>query len=85
MQVVLANRTGLGRCAEEQKKKEPGVTGKLVMRWQIQTSGKTSNVSVVSEEFKSTYMAVCVGGLIKGWSFPRHKTAGDPVNFPFKF
>jgi hypothetical protein len=55
------------------------------MKWQIQTSGKTSQVSVVTDEFKGTYMAGCVGGLIKGWVFPRHKNQGEPIQFPFKF
>jgi hypothetical protein len=85
MEVVLANKAGLAKCAEEQRKKEPGTSGKLVMRWTILTSGKTSNVGVVSEEFKGTYMASCVGNLIKGWTFPKHKTQGEPVSFPFKF
>jgi len=55
------------------------------MKWTIQTSGKVSNVQVASDEFKSTYIAGCVGGLVKSWAFPRHKTQGDPVVFPFKF
>jgi len=84
-EVVLANKAALAKCAEQQRAKDPGASGKLVMRWTIQTSGKTSNVSVVSEEFKGTYMATCVGGLIKGWTFPKHKTQGEPVSFPFKF
>jgi hypothetical protein len=55
------------------------------MKWSIQTSGKVSNVGVVTEEFKGTYMAGCVGGVIKAMTFPRHKKAGEPVQFPFKF
>lgn len=85
MEVVSSNKAALGKCAEEQRKREPGVTGKLVMKWTVQTSGKTSNVSVQSEEFKGTYMAGCVGGLIKGWNFPKHKQQGEPIVFPFKF
>ncbi len=84
-EVVSGYKPALAKCVEEQRKKEPGVTGKLVMKWNIQTSGKTSNVSVQSEEFKTTYMAGCVGGLIKSWTFPKHKVAGDPIVFPFKF
>ncbi len=84
-EVVSGYKPALAKCVEEQRKKEPGVTGKLVMKWNIQTSGKTSNVSVQSDEFKATYMAGCVGGLIKSWTFPKHKVAGDPIVFPFKF
>lgn len=85
MEVVLANKGALAKCVEEQRKKEPGVAGKLVMRWTIQTSGKTSNVNVVSEEFKGAHISSCIGQLIKGWQFPRHKKQGEPVTFPFKF
>lgn len=85
MEVVLASKSALAKCAEVQRQKDPGTSGKLVMRWTIQTSGRTSNVGVVSDEFKGTYMASCVGGLIKGWQFPRHKQQGEPVTFPFKF
>lgn len=85
LEVVSANKSALGKCAEEQRKREPGTTGRLVMKWTIQTSGKVSNVGVVSEEFKGTYMAGCVSGVIKSMSFPRHKKQGEPVQFPFKF
>jgi hypothetical protein len=30
-------------------------------------------------------MASCISGLIKGWTFPRHKKQGDPIDFPFTF
>ncbi|MBL8951531.1 MAG: adventurous gliding motility protein GltJ [Myxococcaceae bacterium] len=86
MEVVKANIGAIKKCVDEQKQKEPGSSGKLVMKWSIQTSGKASKVEVQSEEFKTSYIAGCVGGLIKGWQFPKHKTAmAEPVVFPFKF
>ena len=59
--------------------------GTLVMKWTILPSGKTAQVSVQSEEFKSTYLANCLTILVKGMSFPRHKVQGEPIVFPFKF
>jgi predicted Zn finger-like uncharacterized protein len=85
MQVVLANKPAIVKCVSEQKKKDPGLSGKLVMRWTIDTSGKTKNVSCQTSEFRSTYMATCITGLIKGWSFPKHKVQGQPIDFPFTF
>lgn len=85
MATVLANKPALVNCVSEQKKRNPGVSGRLVMQWDISPSGRTSHISVVSDEFKSTYMAQCMSGLIKGWQFPKHKTQGDPVKFPFNF
>lgn len=84
-EVVVAHKAELTRCAEQQRAKDPSTSGKLVMRWTIQTSGRTSNVGVVTEEFKGTHMASCVGAAIKSWQFPKHKQQGDPVSFPFKF
>ena len=85
MEVVLANKGLLGKCVEEQRKKDPGTSGKLLMKWTIQTSGKTSNVAVASDEFKGTPIATCVGNLIKSMTFPKHKQQGEPITFPFKF
>ena len=85
METVVANKSGLQRCAEEQKKREGGSSGKIVMKWTIETSGAVKNVSVVTEELKGSYMASCMSSLIKGMKFPRHKKQGEPVQFPFKF
>ncbi len=85
MEVVKGNISAIQNCVAQQRSKEPGTSGKLVMKWTILTSGKTSKVEVVSDEFKQTYLAGCVTGLIKSWTFPRTKTQGDPVVFPFKF
>ena len=85
MTVVLENKGALTRCVEEQRKKDPGNSGKLLMKWTIQTSGKTSKVEVASEEFKGTPIAICVGALIKGMQFPKHQKQGDAITFPFKF
>ncbi|WNG35830.1 adventurous gliding motility protein GltJ [Archangium violaceum] len=85
MQVVLANKPAIIKCVNEQKKKDPGLSGKLVMRWTIQTNGKTKNVSCQTSEFRSTYMASCISGLIKGWNFPKHRVQGEPIDFPFTF
>jgi predicted Zn finger-like uncharacterized protein len=85
MAVVLANKPAIIKCVNEQKKKDPALSGKLVMRWTIQTSGKTTAVSCRTDEFRSTYMASCISGLIKSWAFPRHKKQGEPIDFPFTF
>jgi hypothetical protein len=85
MQYVRDQKPAIVDCVKKQRAKDADSTGTLVMRWTILTSGKTSGISVQSDEFKSTYLASCMTGLIKGWTFPRHKSAQDPINFPFKF
>lgn len=86
MSVVLANKPSIVRCVNEQKTRDPNLHGTLVMHWVIQTSGKTAGVSAVTDQYKSSYMATCLSGLVKSWNFPKHKyQPGEPVDFPFTF
>ena len=86
MSVVLANKPSIVRCVNEQKARDPNLHGTLVMHWVIQTSGKTTSVNAVTDQFRSTYMATCLTGLVRSWNFPKHKyQPGEPVDFPFTF
>ena len=85
MQVVRAHIPELKTCTLEQKRKSPNLSGTLVMRWTILPSGRTTSVQVRTDEFKSTYLAGCISGLVKSWSFPKHRVQGDPIDFPFNF
>ena len=86
MSVVLANKAAVQRCADEQRARDPNLHGTLVMHWVIQTSGKTTNVAPATEAFKSSYFATCTSGLVKTWTFPKHRfSPGQAVDFPFKF
>ncbi|MDP1919712.1 MAG: VIT domain-containing protein [Myxococcales bacterium] len=83
--VVSADKQQLGACAEAQRRLNPGLTGRLVMKWTIRLDGTVSNVTVVTTEFAKTPFAACVMKRIKTWRFPRHTVPGEPVQFPFKF
>jgi predicted Zn finger-like uncharacterized protein len=86
MSVVLANKSSMVRCVDEQKSRDANLHGTLVMHWVIQTSGKTTNVAPVTESYKSSYFATCMTGLVKTWQFPKHRfSPGQAVDFPFKF
>jgi len=86
MSVVLANKPSIVRCVNEQKARDANLHGTLVMHWVIQTSGKTASVNAVTDQFRSSYMATCLTGLVKSWNFPKHKyQPGEPVDFPFTF
>jgi predicted Zn finger-like uncharacterized protein len=85
IELLLANKAGLSACAKEQRSKDPSVSGKLKMRWQVQTSGKVTAVTCISDEFKDTYMASCITGFLKGLTFPKHKHQGAPMEYALKF
>ena len=85
MSVVVQNKSSILGCVGEQKKRDPSLSGRMVMRWQIHANGRTSNISCQSDEFKGTPLASCLAGLIKTWTFPKHRIQGEPINFPFTF
>lgn len=83
-EVVAAQKGAISKCVVEQRRRAPGVNGKLVMRWTVKRDGKTTKVEVASTEHASTYLAGCLKGLIKGWAFAAHADA-QVIVFPFKF
>ncbi|MDP2275138.1 MAG: VIT domain-containing protein [Archangium sp.] len=85
MEVVLARKGALAKCVEAQRSQDLKTTGTLVMKWIIMKNGTTRSVEVASLEFRGTYIAACVSGVIKGMQFPRHTQQGEAVTFPFKF
>jgi Ca-activated chloride channel homolog len=85
MQVVIAHKLELARCAVRQREAMPGATGKLVVKWSIGLDGRVTSVTLLSTEFVSYPMARCVLEQIKTWRFPPHAERGEPVTFPFKF
>ena len=85
MEAIDFVKADLGRCAQLQHDMNPGLTGKVILRWTIQTSGSVTDVSVITEEFKTSHFATCAAEVVKGLKFPRQRVAGDPVIFPMKF
>jgi hypothetical protein len=86
MQEVLSHKSAIRTCVDEQKKRDPGSSpGRLVVRWTVLPSGKTTGIAVQTDALKSSYLSGCITGLIKTWSFPKHRVQGDPIDFPFTF
>lgn len=85
MGVIVAHKPSIIRCVNEQKKRDPGLTGRLVMRFLVRPDGSPQGVQVKSFEFAKTFMANCMTKEIQSWTFPRHRRQGDPIDFPFIF
>jgi hypothetical protein len=85
MAVVIAHKPNIVRCVNAQKKSDPNLTGRLVMRFEIRPNGSTQNVRSRSPEFGKTVMARCITQELQSWTFPRHKIQGDFIDFPFIF
>jgi hypothetical protein len=84
-EAVVGQKAALLRCIEQQKGADAEARGTLRIRWIIQGDGSTRDVKVLSDEFARQPIAPCISGVVKGLRFPRSRTAGQEVVFPFKF
>jgi predicted Zn finger-like uncharacterized protein len=84
-EAVVGQKSALVRCIEQQKAADPDTRGTLKVRWIISGDGSVRDVRVVSDEFARQPIAPCISGVVKGIRFPRTRTTGQEVVFPFKF
>ncbi len=82
--VVVAHRPAVVRCVEAEQARQPELTGILVMTIKILTDGSVASTSARTEAFEGTPLEACLEAEILTWSFPRHKQALPPIDFPFK-
>lgn len=85
MEVVLAHKQQLGVCVERQRRVNPSVSGKMILKWLVLLDGTTRQISVETPEFANTEVARCLMEAVRTWTFPRHTIEAAPVFFPFKF
>ena len=86
-QAVVAKRNQLNSCVQKAKAADPGLgSGRMAMRWTIETSGKVSGLSNQTSEIRGSQLDKCVSGVIQSITFPRHrKSGGQVVTFPITF
>jgi len=84
-EAVAGQRNALFRCIEQQRTADPDAHGTLRMRWVITGDGSVREVRNLSDEFARQPVASCISGVVKGIRFPRSRTSGQEVVFPFKF
>ncbi len=84
-EAVAGQRNALFRCIEQQRGADPGAHGTLRMRWIIAGDGSAREVRALNDEFSRQPVVPCITGVVKGIRFPRSRTSGQEVVFPFKF
>jgi predicted Zn finger-like uncharacterized protein len=84
-EAVVGQKSGLVRCIDQQKAADRDTRGTLKVRWIISGDGSVRDVRLVSDEFARQPIARCITAVVKGIRFPRSRTSGQEVVFPFKF
>jgi predicted Zn finger-like uncharacterized protein len=84
-EAVRSRTSALQRCVEQQRAADANTRGTLKVRWIIGGDGSVRDVRVLSEEFGRQPIAPCIAGVVRSLRFPRSRTSGQEVVFPFRF
>ena len=83
--VINENLGQVQYCYERALLKKPGLKGKLVLEWQISSSGRVSRVRQKMSTIQSAEVASCIIGKLKRWRFPKPRGGVVVVSYPFIF
>ena len=72
-------------CYERALLKSPGLAGKLLLEWTIDTTGRVSEIKVKTSTLRGPDVPNCIVGSLKTWVFPAPKGGRVIVSYPFLF
>lgn len=82
---VRARKSAIQGCYEKELKRNPSLKGKVVVRFNITPSGRTSDIDVEENTLGNEAVASCIKTTIRGWVFPFKPDSDVPVAYPFVF
>lgn len=72
-------------CYERGLKRNPGLSGKIVIHWTITAAGTVASVEVENDTMGDNEVAGCIKSLVSRWRFPAPSGGSVEVSFPFVF
>jgi hypothetical protein len=75
----------IDKCKDEQKKKDPKVTGILAARFKVDTDGSTTEVRIMDPKLQGSTFGQCMERTIKGWKFSKAKQKSDNYDVSTSF
>src|SRR3954454_14662218 len=72
-------------CYERGLKRNPNLSGKVVIHWTITQAGTVSGVDVEQDTMGDAEVASCIKSLVARWRFPAPSGGSVDVSFPFVF
>jgi len=72
-------------CYERALKRNPALSGKVVLYWTITEAGTVSSIDVEQDTLNDSEVTNCIKTLVKGWRFPRPAGGSVDVSYPFLF
>jgi hypothetical protein len=86
IRAVVRRRTGMFRfCYEKQLQVHPKLSGKIVIRWMIDLSGRVKNATVISSTMHNADVERCLVQTVRMMRFEKPKGGFCVVQWPFVF
>ena len=83
--VIKDKRFELQLCYELALRRDARAAGAMDWKWRINSKGQTTDLQLISSDFKDRRMATCIERKIKRWHFPKPRDGSVEVQYPFRF
>ena len=82
---VRGRMAAIKGCYERSLKRNPSLSGKIVVRWTITAAGTVQGVEIDSDTIGDSEIVSCIKALIGRWRFAAPSGGSVEVSFPFLF
>lgn len=82
--VIRAHIPEIRVCYNEGLQRDPQMAGKLMVDFEISTSGEVSRSEIASSTVNDAKVEACVAAAVKRWLFPRPDGGSVEVSYPFE-
>jgi TonB family protein len=82
---VKARIGAIKACYERALKRNPNLSGKVVVHWTITAAGTVSGVDIEQDSIGDSEVASCIKQLVARWRFPAPSGGAVEVSYPFVF
>lgn len=83
--IIKSKQKALQDCYERELRKNPNLSGKIVVRFTIGEDGKVSDVRIESDNMGNPEVSDCILSRIRRWLFPKPDEGSVTVSVPFVF
>ena len=81
--VIRRHARPVKKCLEKQLKRDPSVSGKLLVIARVKPNGKVQRVRIEPPKFHGTYLQECLLKEVKRWTFPSFEGEAYDLTFPY--
>ncbi len=83
--IIKSKQKALQDCYERELRRNPNLSGKIVVRFTIGEDGKVSDVRIESDNMGNPEVSDCILSRIRRWIFPKPDEGSVTVSVPFVF